>query len=119
MPYYLGRLLMEKPGLAERATNLKRAQVFPLSCPSAPFARSTHSTNAPCDQMYFTSYLTELERHEGLTREDLNAWHRERPLAPTARRTEKIDRARRERELQQAIAHLQKQGDCISQKLAG
>jgi hypothetical protein len=43
-----------------------------------------------------------------LLRQDLNVWHRETQLQPTARRTEKINRARRERELQQALEQLQK-----------
>jgi len=84
VPFYLGVALGQAPGLAQRAHNLRRAQAF------------------------FATFLTELERHDGLTREDLNVWHRETQLQPTARRTEKINRARRERELQQALEQLQK-----------
>jgi hypothetical protein len=84
VPFYLGGALGQAPGLAQRAHNLRRAQAF------------------------FSTFLTELERHDGLTREDLNVWHRETQLQPTARRTEKINRARRERELQQALEQLQK-----------
>lgn len=84
VPYYLGGALGQMPALAKRAHNLKRAQ----AC--------------------FSGFLAELERHEGLTREDLNVWHRETQLQPTARRTERINRARRERELQLALQELHK-----------
>lgn len=40
--------------------------------------------------------------------QDLNVWHREVPLSATARRTEKIDRSRRERELSHLLAELEK-----------
>ncbi|ELR18939.1 uncharacterized protein ACA1_233070 [Acanthamoeba castellanii str. Neff] len=82
VPYYLGGALAQLPALAKRAHHLKRAQ----AC--------------------FSAFLAELERHEGLTREDLNVWHRETQLQPTARRTERINRARRERELQLALQEL-------------
>jgi len=82
--YYIAGALGQLPGLANRASNLKRAQE------------------------HFSSFLAELERHHGLSREDIQVWHRETPLPPSERRTEKVNHARRERELQQTLQELRK-----------